>query len=69
MKKNLGTPDRVIRILLAVVLAYVYFGGWVTGTVGMLLLAVGIVLVLTSVVSFCPLYKILGLSSARNTPK
>ena len=69
MKKNLGTPDRVIRILLAVVLAYVYFGGWVTGTAGMLLLAVSIVLVLTSVVSFCPLYKILGLSSARNTPK
>ena len=69
MKKNLGTPDRVIRILLAAVLAFVYFGGWVTGTAGMLLLAVGIVLVLTSVVSFCPLYKILGLSSARNTPK
>jgi hypothetical protein len=69
MKKNLGTADRVIRILLAVVLAYVYYGGWVTGTAGMVLLAVGIVLVLTSVVSFCPLYKILGLSSTRTASK
>lgn len=63
MKKNLGNADRVIRLLLAVVFAALYFSGTVTGTIGLVLLALAAIFVLTSLVSFCPLYAIVGLNT------
>lgn len=63
MKKNMGTADRVIRLLLAVLFAYLYFGGIVTGTVGIILAIAGGVFVLTSFVGFCPLYIIFGINT------
>jgi hypothetical protein len=56
MKQNMGTTDRIIRLVLAAVFAYLYFSGTVTGAVGIILLVLGIVFVLTSVLAFCPLY-------------
>ena len=63
MKKNMGGADRVIRLILAAIFAALYFTGTVTGTVGIVLLALGGVFVLTSLVSFCPLYTIVGLNT------
>lgn len=63
MKKNMGTADRIIRLLLAAVFAYLYFGGVVTGTWGLVLLVLGGVFVLTSLVGFCPLYAPFGIST------
>lgn len=63
MKKNMGNADRVIRLILAAIFAALYFTGTVTGTVGIVLLALGGVFVLTSLVSFCPLYTIVGLNT------
>ena len=63
MKKNMGLTDRIVRILLAIVFAALYFTGTITGTLGIILLVVGVVFALTSVVSFCPLYAIFGISS------
>ena len=63
MKKNMGGTDRTIRILLAAVFAVLYFTGTVTGTLGYVLLGLGGVFLLTSFVSFCPLYAIVGLNS------
>jgi len=63
MKKNMGSADRVIRILLAAVFAVLYFTGVVPGTFGLVLVILGAVFVLTSLVSFCPLYTIVGLST------
>ncbi|MEI2749198.1 MAG: DUF2892 domain-containing protein [Ferruginibacter sp.] len=63
MKKNMGGADRIIRLLLAALFAYLYFGGVVTGTLGIVLVVLGGVFVLTSLVSFCPLYSIVGLST------
>jgi Protein of unknown function (DUF2892) len=63
MKKNIGTTDRIIRILLAAVFAYLYFGGIVTGTLGLVLVILGGVFLLTSLVSFCPLYTLFGLNT------
>jgi Protein of unknown function (DUF2892) len=63
MKKNMGSADRVIRILLAAVFAVLYFTGIVTGTIGLVLIALGAVFLLTSLVSFCPLYTLVGLST------
>ena len=56
MKKNMGTADKVIRILIAIVLAILYFTGNITGTWGIILLILAAVFVITSFVSFCPLY-------------
>ena len=63
MKRNMGSGDRVIRILLAAVFAVLYFTGTVSGTLGYVLLGLGGVFVLTSFVSFCPLYALVGLNS------
>jgi glucokinase len=66
MKKNMGTIDRIVRIAIALVFAALYFTGTVTGTLGIVLLVLGGVFVATSIVSFCPLYTIFGLSTCPN---
>jgi hypothetical protein len=63
MQKNVGLTDKIIRIGLAAVVAFLFFTKTITGTWAMVLLAAAAVLLLTSVVSFCPLYKILGINS------
>lgn len=59
----MGNADRIIRLLIAAVFAYLYFGGVVTGTLGIVLAVLGGVFVLTSLVSFCPLYTLVGLNT------
>lgn len=56
MKPNLGTVDRVVRVVLAIILAYLYFSGTVSGALGIVLLVLALVFLLTGLVSFCPIY-------------
>lgn len=63
MKKNMGTTDRIIRVILALVFAVLYFTGTVAGTPGIVLLVLGGIFLLTSLISFCPIYAIVGLST------
>ena len=63
MKKNMGSADRIIRVLLAVIFAALYFTGVVTSTLGIVLLVLAGVFALTSMLSFCPIYAIFGLST------
>ena len=63
MKKNMGNTDRIIRTLLAVIVAVLYFTNTITGTIGIVLLVLAGVFVLTSLVSFCPLYSLVGLNT------
>ena len=63
MKKNVGNPDKVIRIILAIVMLALYFTNVITGTWGIVLLVAAAILVLTSFMSSCPLYSIFGFSS------
>ncbi len=63
MKKNMGSTDKIIRVLLAVVFAALYFTGTVGGTLGIVLLVLGGVFLATSLISFCPLYTILGMNT------
>lgn len=67
MKKNMGNADRVIRLVLAAVLVGLYFSGTIIGTVGIIGLVVAAVMLLTSFVSFCPLYSLLGVSTCPRT--
>lgn len=56
MKRNMSSADRIARVLLAALFSYLYFGKIVTGAFGIVLVVLGAVLLLTSVVAFCPLY-------------
>jgi len=56
MKRNMSNTDRIVRVVLAALFAYLYFGGIVTGGFGIVLVILGAVFLLTSIVAFCPLY-------------
>jgi hypothetical protein len=63
MKKNVGNIDRGVRIALAVVLSVLFFTGTVSGIAGQIMLVAGGVLLATALVSFCPLYALVGLNT------
>jgi hypothetical protein len=63
MKKNMGSADRIIRVIIAAILGVLYFNGTISGTTGIVLLVLAGVFVLTSMVSFCPLYAPFGIST------
>jgi len=63
MKRNMSNVDRIARVVIAALFAYLYFGGIVTGTLGIVLVVLGAVFLLTSVISFCPIYAIFKLST------
>jgi hypothetical protein len=65
MKLNMGTADRVIRIVIAAILAAVIAMGQVAGTVAIVLGVVAAVLLLTGIVGFCPAYLPIGLSTRK----
>ena len=63
MKANMGTTDKIIRIILATIVAILFFTNVISGTIGIILLIVAAVFVLTSLISFCPLYPIWGMNT------
>ncbi len=65
MKKNMGTVDRAIRVLIAAIIAILYFTNVLTGTLGIVSLILAVVFVLTSFISFCPLYLPFGISTMK----
>lgn len=64
----MGLADRVIRVLLAVVFASLYFAGIIPGTMGLVLTALAVIFLLTSLVSICPIYSIFGWSTCPVKP-
>jgi hypothetical protein len=65
MKKNMGSADKIIRVIIAIIFSVLYFTQTVTGTLGMILLVVGGVFLLTSIISFCPLYLPFGINTCK----
>lgn len=63
MKKNMGSTDKAIRLVLAVIMIALYATGNVTGTAGIVVLVLAGVFILTSLVSFCPIYPLLGINT------
>jgi hypothetical protein len=68
MKKNMGSADRLVRVLVAAVIAVLYFTNVITGTLATVLLVAAGIFVLTSLVSFCPLYALVGVSTCPVKP-
>jgi hypothetical protein len=65
MKRNMGNADRLIRLIVAAIINVLYFTGFLTGALAGVLLILAGIFVITSVVSFCPLYLPFGLSTLR----
>ena len=63
MKKNMGGADRIIRTIIALTVGVLYWQGIIEGTLAYVLLALAAVFLLTSFISFCPLYKLVGLNT------
>jgi len=63
MKKNMGSTDRVIRLIIAAIVGVLFYTGTISGTLGIVLLVLAGVFVLTSFVGFCPLYAPFGLKT------
>jgi hypothetical protein len=56
MKKNMGTIDRVTRMLLAVIVIILYLTGSITGIAAIILGILAVVFIITGLIGFCPLY-------------
>jgi hypothetical protein len=69
MKKNVGSTDQIIRLILAILVGILYYTDTISGTLGLVLVALSIVLVLTSVVNFCPLYLPFGINTRKKQIK
>jgi len=67
MKANMGSTDKIIRIVLAIVFGLLYATGVVEGVLGIILLVLGAVFILTSAISFCPLYAPFGISTCKKS--
>jgi hypothetical protein len=67
MKQNMGTLDRVIRIVLAAAVAVLYFAHLLSPVAAIILGVVGVIFLVTGIAGFCPLYLLLGLSSKKKS--
>lgn len=65
MKKNMGSADRISRILFAIVIGVLYFTKAIEGTAALVLGAFAVVFLLTSLISFCPLYVPFGFTTCK----
>jgi hypothetical protein len=65
MKANMGSIDKLVRLVLAITFGILYFTKIVESTLGIILLVIGGVFLLTSLVSFCPLYTVLGVNTCK----
>ncbi|MDX2049532.1 MAG: DUF2892 domain-containing protein [Chitinophagaceae bacterium] len=63
MKKNMGNADRIIRLIIAAIVVALYLTNTITGTLGLVLLVLSGIFVVTSLVSFCPLYVLFGINT------
>lgn len=65
MKKNMGTIDKTIRIIIGFVIFGLYFADIITGTLAIILIILAGIFLLTSVLSFCPLYVPFGINTCK----
>ncbi len=69
MKKNVGTTDTIIRLLLVVLIGILYFTDVIGGTLAIVMGIIAVILLLTGLVGFCPLYLLFGISTDKKAPE
>lgn len=65
MKKNVGTTDKWIRIIIALIIVALYFANLISGTLAIVLLIIAGMFIITGFVGFCGLYTLFGISTCR----
>jgi len=65
MKANMGTLDRILRILVAIVIGVLYFTHVISGTIAIILMILAVIFIATGFMSFCPLYLPFGISTKK----
>ena len=65
MKKNMSNLDRILRIIIAIAVAILYFMGVLTGTWAIVLGIIAVIFLLTGLIGFCPLYTLFGFSTLK----
>ncbi|MDD3078226.1 MAG: DUF2892 domain-containing protein [Paludibacter sp.] len=69
MKANIGSTDKLVRLGLAIVLIVLFYKEVITGTLGIIGLVVALLLTVTSLISFCPLYPLFKINTAKKKEK
>ena len=67
MKTNMGTTDKFIRVLIGILIAILYYMEIISGMTAIIILALGIVFLITSLIGFCPLYTIFGIRTNKKS--
>ncbi|CAM4260629.1 YgaP family membrane protein [Flavobacterium terrigena] len=65
MKKNMGSLDTMIRIVIAIIIGALYFTTTITGTLAIIALVIAVIFVITGFIGFCPLYALLGINTLK----
>ena len=65
MKKNMGTVDKTIRIFIAAIIALLFFTKVITGTLAIVLMVIAAIFIVTSIISFCPIWALLGINTRK----
>jgi hypothetical protein len=65
IEKNVGTLDRFIRLVVAGVIFFLWYNGTLSGLAGIILGIIALILLVTSLISFCPLFRLFGLSTRK----
>ncbi|MBK9733474.1 MAG: DUF2892 domain-containing protein [Saprospiraceae bacterium] len=63
MTKNMGNTDKIIRLSLAILIAVLYYFNFISGTMAIILGVLAVIFALTSLISFCPLYTLVGINT------
>jgi hypothetical protein len=63
MKANMGSTDKMLRIIVAIVIAILFFTNVISGVLGIILLILAGIFVVTSLINFCPIYALLGMNT------
>lgn len=66
MKPNMGTADKIIRLVVVAVIAVLYFTGQITGTVAIILGIIAVAFLVTSLIGWCPTYVPFGISTRKS---
>lgn len=65
MKKNMGSTDKIVRYIIAVIVAILYFTNTISGTLALVLGSIALIFVITSLINFCPIWAIFGTSTRK----
>jgi pilus assembly protein TadC len=63
MTKNIGSADKIIRFLIALIIGVLYFTNVLTGTIGIIMLVIGGILAATALINFCPIWAGFGMKT------